>query len=438
MSVSTASLLDGSPYIGYSYGYPHKTAYGPLDPWVPLEEVWRDEDRSRLFAYFHIPFCEMRCGFCNLFTTALPPADLVRRYLDSLERHVDAVLASVPEMGFSSLAIGGGTPTYLEPGELERLLGISQRLGADPRSIPASLETSPATATPERLALLREAGVRRISMGVQSFNEAEARAMGRPQRNDVLESALRHLAEASFPCLNLDLIYGAGGQAPEHFVESVEGALDYAPEELYLYPLYVRPLTGLGKRQFDWDDQRLESYRAGRDVLLERGYKQVSMRMFQKSDVPAIDGPAYCCQRDGMLGIGCGARSYTRALHYSSEYAVGRNSVRDIIEDYLHADSEFRFARHGIRLSREEQARRFVIVSLLQAEGLSLSGYAAAFYADPGEDFPALRELVEMQFAEESGGYLRLTSAGLERSDAIGPMLYSAKVRERSEAYQWT
>ena len=81
-------------YAGYTYAYPHKTAYRPLPP-RPLKEVWAEEDRSRLFLYVHVPFCEMRCGFCNLFTLAHPPRSLVVAYLDALARQAETVAAAL-------------------------------------------------------------------------------------------------------------------------------------------------------------------------------------------------------------------------------------------------------------------------------------------------------------------------------------------------------
>src|SRR4030095_7220876 len=86
MKTTLAQRMTEGGFDGYAYAYPHKTAYRPLDPPIPLEQVWQDEDRQHLFLYVHLPFCEMRCGFCNLFTTAQPAADLVTRTLDALHR----------------------------------------------------------------------------------------------------------------------------------------------------------------------------------------------------------------------------------------------------------------------------------------------------------------------------------------------------------------
>src|SRR5262249_17552329 len=152
-------------------------------------------------------------------------------------------------------------------------------LGADLHAAPVSVETSPATAEPDKLALLRDRGVKRVSIGVQSFVEPEVAAAGRPQKTADVQDALGRLRAAGFPTLNLDLIYGLPGQTVTSWLASVGAALRWRPEELYLYPLYVRPLTGLGNARLDAEDIRPACYREARARLLDAGYEQVSMRL---------------------------------------------------------------------------------------------------------------------------------------------------------------
>ncbi|MEU6741046.1 STM4012 family radical SAM protein [Streptosporangium sandarakinum] len=454
-----------SPYQGYVYAYPHKTAYRPLDPRPPLRRVWEGEPMDSLSLYLHIPFCEMRCGFCNLFTRTGAPDELVAAYLDALERQAGAVREALdaaldgasggaPDASsaaggapggpvFAVAAIGGGTPTYLSAAELTRLFDLAERtMGVDLRTVPLSVETSPATATADRLAVLAERGTTRISIGVQSFIDAEARAAVRPQRRAEVETALGRIREAGFETLNLDLIYGIDGQDARSWRHSLDAALAWKPEEIYLYPLYVRPLTGLGRRARDWDDHRLGLYRQGRDHLLAAGYEQVSMRMFRLPDPARTAAPAhttgYCCQSDGMVGLGCGARSYTSALHYSHEYAVGTRQVRAIIDDYVRlAPGDFTAANVGFRLGDDERRRRHLIQSLLQAEGLDPAAYRARFGTEATADFGAeLDRLADRGWLETDAGWPRLTAEGLAHSDAIGPALFSGAVRELMAGYE--
>ena len=436
-----ADWLKASPFQGYAYAYPHKTAFRPLQPRVPLDALWARENRQRLYLYLHVPFCEMRCGFCNLFTTANPEANLVSRWLETMLRQARTLHGVLgDDCRFVRGAIGGGTPTFLSPGELERFLtGLTGIFGASVAATPFSVEMSPATVSAEKLALLRAFGMARASLGVQSFVPAEVRGAGRGQQVAEVDRALRLMADSGVPVRNLDLIYGLPHQTAASWRQSLAAAASHAPEEIYLYPLYVRPLTGLDRLHREPGDNREELYRVGRDWLLERGYRQISMRLFRARHHPGVTEPVYVCQEDGMVGLGPGARSYTQQLHYSSDYAVERASTVQIIEAFAARDpADSAFADYGAWLDREEQQRRFIIKSLLRVEGLEEAAYTARFGTGWREEWPALEEILENGLGEVTAGNLHLNAEGLAWSDAIGPWLYSDRIRLAMDGYTWS
>lgn len=431
-------LMSGTPYLNYLYSYPHKTTYRPFEQTQSLQKIWKQEDKSALFLYLHIPFCEMRCGFCNLFTTSNPQAALVTQYLDQLEQQAKQTHKVLNDYQFSNIAIGGGTPTYLTPDELQRLFHIAQdQFNIDLHDTPIGIETSPATVTEDRLMILKEYQVNRISIGIESFSVKEANAMGRPQKGREVTQALDLLKQANFDVLNIDLIYGGEGQSIANWLESIQQAIEQQAEEIYIYPLYVRPLTGLGRSgQKNWDDQRLESYYSARDTLLNANYEQVSMRMFRKKSAHRLCDGEYHCQEDGMVGLGCGARSYTQFVHYSSDYAVKRQGVLDIIRNYNQLDAHaLSKVNYGIQLNQEEQQRRYVLLSLLQCAGLSRQDYQQQFQGDVLKHYPQLHELVEQGLAVINHDAVVLNETGIAYSDLIGTWFFSDTVRQKMEAY---
>jgi oxygen-independent coproporphyrinogen-3 oxidase len=437
------TLLAGTPYLAYLYSYPHKTSYRPLDPPRPLAPLWAAEDRRALFLYLHIPFCEERCGYCNLFSRGCPPPEETAAYLAALERQAQAVRELVGEAGFARLAIGGGTPSALSTPELARVLDVAERgMGAVIAHIPTSFEVSPATASDEKLDLLAARGVSRVSIGIQSFVPEELARLHRRQTTEEGHAAIERIRARRFPTLNVDLIYGIEGQDEASFVRSLEETLRYAPEELYLYPLYVRPLTRLGldarrRSQRAWDEQRLALYRAARELLRARGYRQLTMRLFRSARTAAVAGSPYRCQEDGMVGLGCGARSYTRGLHYSLEYAVEGESVRAILAGYAARDpGSFRVAAFGCELDEEDRRRRYAILSLLSSEGLDLARYRERFAGEALLELPELAELEPRGLARREGSLLVLTDAGMERADVIGPYLRSARIARLQAEYR--
>ena len=247
MSLPVVEAAD-QELVSYSYSYPHKSSYRSLDPPIPLDQVWKHEPRDQLALYIHVPFCDMRCGFCNLFTQSQPLAEFVDAYLATLRRQMRVVRDQVGPSTFRLFAVGGGTPTWLSGTQLACLLGeVERTFGFTIRSVPTSVETSPSTATRDRLQALAAFGVERISLGIQSFDAAELGRIGRPQRPHDVHRALAAIREARFSILNIDLIYGDPQQTVGGWLRSLDEALAYAPEEIYLYPLYVRPETGLGQ-----------------------------------------------------------------------------------------------------------------------------------------------------------------------------------------------
>ena len=283
--------LSGKPYLNYVYSYPHKTSYRDFEKPRSLAKEWEHENKQALFLYVHIPFCEMRCGYCNLFTTTNPEGDLVDNYLKSLARQVEVTAEYLgDDYHFEQLAFGGGTPTFLSPQQLQNTFDILEKHLAV-NHLPASVEVSPATADAERLAVLKGAQVERISIGVESFDASDLKSLGRPQTPAKVEKALQTIRDSQIPRLNIDLIYGSANQSLESWLYSVDQALAWQPEEIFIYPLYIRPLTGLGrKQQRDVEDQRLQAYFAARDKLLMAGYEQSSMRMFTRQDAPEVKG----------------------------------------------------------------------------------------------------------------------------------------------------
>ncbi|MBI4818744.1 MAG: STM4012 family radical SAM protein [Deltaproteobacteria bacterium] len=420
-------------FDSYAYGYPHKTAYRPFSEPRPLAPLWNLEDRSALFLYVHVPFCEMRCGFCNLFTQVTPREELMARYVATLEAQAASVRSLLGASKFARVAVGGGTPTHLPMPEFARVLDLVESFGVDLGSTPASFETSPETSTLEKLKELEGRGVSRLSIGVQSFLDQELSALGRPTTGRAASDALERIRRASIPVLNVDLIYGIPGQTETTLTTSIRAALTHRPEEIFLYPLYLRPLTGLGRRDVVFADRRTELYRFGRELLLAEGYEQLSMRMFRRHS--ELDGPTcapeYSCQQDGMVSLGAGARSYTRTLHYSDEWATSALGVKAIVSEWVaRAPQEFERAGYGIALSERDQKTRYLIQSVLHASGLDRGRYRARFGSDPMDDRPELRELSELGLADLTPSSLTLRPQAFELSDAIGPWLYEDHVRE--------
>lgn len=445
-----AALADdiaaGSVYgqAGYVYGYPHKKAYRPLDPPRRLADVWAGEARQALFCYVHIPFCTQRCSFCNLFTFVPGGASPASAYLDALAGEMETYERILRPRCFRRLYVGGGTPTYLDAAELRRLVALLRDvLGVAPEATDGCIEASPETLDEEKVGLLRQLGFQRLSLGIQSLVADELRQVNRRFDFAQHRRAVEWIGRAGFPHFNIDLIYGLPGQTEASWRYSLDAIVDSPATSLFLYPLYVRPLTGLDRRAdaapCPTPDQMARLY----DVALERldaaGFRQLTMRQFRReAAVPNNDDLEYRCQRDGMVGLGAGARSYTHGLHYSTPWRMIARNIRGVVEDYCRAmQAGDATARHGFVLDDDEQQRRHVILSLLY-DGLDLHDFAAAFGADARERFAPQWEALDAEgCVREDGGRLVLTPRGVRHADVIGRLFFSDRVRRLMDTYEY-
>ena len=321
-------------YVDYMYSYPHKTAYRSFPSPVSLVPYLKQVEGQKASLYFHIPFCSHKCGYCNLFSLQTNRADYIATYLETLHKQAQQLSPLTTGLAFDSFAIGGGTPLLLTVPQLEYLLDTAALFGVHPSHTFTSVETSPEYADPARLDLLKQAGVARVSIGVQSFLDEELTALKRRPRRDMINQALEAIRKRQFPFFNIDLIYGIKGQTVASFLYSLEQALLFQPNELFIYPLYVRPGTAITERESD--DVCFQMYCAACDLLKDRGFLQTSMRRFIHH--PSADAEISCGD-EVMLSCGSGGRSYLGNLHYATRYTVCQRCIAGKLKEGIPTQS---------------------------------------------------------------------------------------------------
>lgn len=462
-------------YQQYMYSYPHKTAYRKLTD-IQITDYLLPALQEPLSLYFHIPFCESKCGYCNLFSVTGQTETFISQYLDAMEHHMqyllyakqtdsslmtmDSIQSRNPPTNsqhllFDSLTIGGGTPLLLSEQQLERLFQMARRFPFHEHA-PAIVETSPGQTTEEKLHILKQYGVSRISIGVQSFHNEELSVLNRKHTVEQCHRALSLIGNVGFSCRNIDLIYGIPGQTEQSLQYSIDTALSFAPEELFLYPLYIKQGTGLYKRTAKDSAQTYRLYQFMHYYLLSHGYRQISMRRFVKEHFASSRSISQkSCGFEHTLSIGCGGRSYLRNLHFCTPYHIQQSSCLREIINFMQRD-DFGKVSFGYLLNGDEMLRRFVIKNLLYEKGFTEKDYMEArqnciqygfedFPKETGSvsedftvlrDFPVLNELRKTGLVTLEHSRIMLTEKGMGYSDAIGALFISKKVQERMT--QWT
>lgn len=416
-----------SRYVSYMYSYPHKTAYRTLTPPVSLSPYLERLEGREASLYFHIPFCAHKCGYCNLFSQQCCDAERISLYLHTMRRQAEQLSVAAQGLKFTSFAVGGGTPLILDEGQLEELFCLAELFGVHPSRVFTSVETSPEYTQKSVLRQLRARGVERLSMGVQSFNETELKKLKRRPGLGTVVGALENIVEAGFPQFNLDLIYGIEGQTVESFMRSLNTALTYRPNELFIYPLYVRPGTRINVRSTD--DIGYAIYKSARELLVGQGFVQTSMRRFVRRETTETE---FSCGDEVMLSCGAGGRSYLGNLHYATPYAVRQQAIADEIDHYIRT-TDFMTAANGFLLSTEEMQIRFIIKNLMYHRGVDLAEYEKSFGEKPDRNL--FREFTDRGWIEETGRIVRLTEEGMAYSDYIGQAFISPVVRKLMSEY---
>ena len=208
-----------------------------------------------LSLYIHLPWCLKKCPYCDFNSHELQstgsnpdalPADVEQRYLDALIADLDASLPLIWGRTVHSIFIGGGTPSLFSPQSIDRLLGdIRARVKLAP-DCEITLEANPGTFEKDRFKAFRGAGVTRLSVGVQSFNDAHLKALGRVHDGAQAIAAVEEAAHA-FDTFNLDLMYALPGQTIADLDKDVQTALSLAPPHISIYHLTIEPNTYFAK-----------------------------------------------------------------------------------------------------------------------------------------------------------------------------------------------
>jgi oxygen-independent coproporphyrinogen III oxidase len=261
--------------------------------------------------YVHLPFCAHRCGYCD-FVTLVGKREGHGAYVDALLAELELERDVLAE-GVETVFLGGGTPTFTEPGELARLLN------ALPRAAEVTVEANPETVTPQLASLLRESGVTRVSLGAQSFDPRLLAVLERRAGPDDVRRAFYHLRDACFDNISLDLIYGIPGQSPSDLERDLAAALALAPEHLSCYELEAKPGTRFvhawGAELARQEDAMEGYFEQVVETLVAAGYRWYETANFCREGRQARHNMAYWLGRD-YLGLGIGAVSTVADLRW--------------------------------------------------------------------------------------------------------------------------
>jgi oxygen-independent coproporphyrinogen-3 oxidase len=398
--------------------------YRRPDPQQPARHVTlpcvRDADVG---VYVHIPFCERVCPYCDFAVVAARSLSeaLESRYVDALLEEFEQRQADFADRRLASLYLGGGTPSLLRPDSIARIAGAVRR--AFPGAGEITLELNPSSVERSRLPGFRAAGVNRISVGVQSFDDETLHRLGRAHRADEGRRTLAACRQAGFEAVCVDLIVAAPRQTLAGVERDLTEVIDFEPEHVSVYELSIE-----GGTPFARGDARGQLRRPAEEEvmrMLERvearlasaGYARYETSNYARPGWEAVHNRRYW-ERRPVLGLGMGAVS-TDPPTRESPFGARRLNPRRL-------ESWFEAVRGGAPapsevLSAPVARGEALFLALRTARGLDAAGFAAEFGAPPRGFFArSIDELVAAGLlAERQGGDLHLTPRGRLLADSV-------------------
>lgn len=358
--------------------------------------------------YIHIPFCEQKCSYCDFLSFPGQHRREKQWYVEALCEEMRQRIQGkwrTPETIF----IGGGTPTSLTAEELARVLAVlTEQIDIDCVE-EFTVEANPGTVDTEKLGVLRNYGVNRLSFGVQSFDDGLLQRVGRLHTADEAVRAVQMAKQAGFSNINLDLMYGLPGQTAGQWHETIERAIALAPTHLSLYQLIVEEHTRIA-RQLEAgsvppidEDGAAVWFERQRERLHQAGFEQYEISNYAQPGFASVHNQLYW-RLDDYLGLGLGATSWCRPM---------RSVNTDELQSYCRALAGGMLPlQEQETLTRDEQMSESVFMALRMNDGLSREAFCALYGQDVTEAFSdAVRE-------GQSRGWLLLDRSRLRLSDA--------------------
>ncbi|WP_204142008.1 radical SAM family heme chaperone HemW [Halomicronema sp. CCY15110] len=333
-------------------------------------------------AYVHIPFCRRRCFYCD-FPIAVAGDRARGETSPRMQSYVDALCREIqvtPALGapLRTVFFGGGTPSLLAVAQVEQILtALSDRFGLEAIA-EISMEMDPGTFDRAALMALRQLGINRVSLGVQSFTNKQLEACGRTHRLADVQQAIEDLHAADIPVWSLDLISGLPHQTVEHWKIALETAIAHQPQHLSIYDLTVEPNTVFhrrytaGESPLPTDDQTATMYRLAQAVLTQAGYDHYEISNYAK--------PGYQCQHNRVYwenrpfyGFGMGAASYTQGQRWQRPRTT--HEYADWLQTYEMADGKL----DGEPVTLGDRWLDRLMMGLRLAAGISLKDLVEEF-----------------------------------------------------------
>lgn len=401
---------------------------------VFLQSSWIKEGllMKKLGVYIHIPFCAHKCSYCDFYS--LSGCDkLMPKYQHALLRHIKESSSQLSEYYIDTVYFGGGTPSYYGADRLVELFDSLKQNCNVLIDSEVTAEVNPDSITKDALIKLCKAGFNRISIGVQSADDATLKRIGRTHNFAACERAVENARIAGFKNISVDLIYGLPSQSAEDWSKTLTRILALKPEHISCYGLKISDNTEMAMYKnspfLPDDDAQADMYLYAAEILAKFGYRQYEISNFSKPGFESLHNLKYWTCNE-YIGFGAAAHSYLGSLRYSNisdieKYIDGIVSGHEIID-------------YNERINAFERASEYLMLGLRTVHGISEAEYKKIYPLDFSAIEAKLKICEKHNWAVRSGDRWHFTPKGFLVSNIlIGQVLDAHSEQDFNRPHPW-
>ena len=364
--------------------------------------------------YIHLPWCERKCPYCDFNSheaTDVPEDHYIRTLLQDLREDSPMIQGRAVE----TLFIGGGTPSLFSAEAIQKLMrGVAQLIPLAP-TLEVTMEANPGSAEADKFYAFKDAGINRLSIGIQSFDNALLQALGRIHNSDQAYAAIDFARQAGFDSFNLDLMHGLPAQTLLSAKTDLLAAIACKPSHLSWYQLTIEPNTVFHKRppQLPVEDELADIQQCGEQLLAANGYAQYEVSAYSQEGFNCRHNNNYWSFGD-YLGIGAGAHG---KISFSDGH-IKRYNKRRQPQEYMSVTSQA-FVASTRTLHRDEIAGEFMMNALRLNDGFTLPQFASRTGLDSAQLEPQLELLCQRELLVRDKNVVRATDTGRRFLDSV-------------------
>jgi oxygen-independent coproporphyrinogen III oxidase len=370
--------------------------------------------------YVHIPFCQVKCGYCDFYSETT--YELKEKFLEALIKEIHAYKELIAgTASFDTIYIGGGTPSVLETHELENILNNIKNTYDFNYDSEITIEINPGTIGYSELEQYFRSGFSRLSIGIQSFNDHELKLLGRIHNSDQAKCCILDAREAGFNSINIDLIYALPDQTIDEWIYSMETGIQFSPEHISAYnliyeentPFYQKLISNEYLKQDN--EQEALFFSETNEFLTRAGYQQYEISNYANSALNVSRHNYKYWHHIPYISFGPSAHSFWNNKRWSNVRSI-KKYIAMIEEGKMPVEFEE-------AIDKSKMMNEFLMLRLRTANGINLEDYYNTFNKNfTNEHASVIDQLISKKYAKLEDGHFKLTFKGLIICDEISPM----------------